>query len=200
MRSPHEIERSITNPRERVLIAAEALFAEKGLGPVTLRQIGARAGIHHSSLYHHVPGGKADLFVEVMERIFARHEAGITAALAGGMPSIRTQLHALADWLLAQPPIDLVRMQYVDMPELSPEHVERLTDVAYRALQVPVMHALEQAEGRGEIVHNDFVLLSGGLIGMIQSLYAVSEQVAGRSRPNMAYQLIDVFLDGLRPR
>lgn len=186
-------------PRERVLAAAEALFAEKGLGPVTLRQIAARAGIHHSSLYHHVPGGKADLFVEVMERIFARHAAGLAAA-SSAAPDLRAQLYAAADWLLAQPPVDLVRMQYVDMPELGQAQVERLTGLAYSALQAPLAATLAAARARGEIAHDDLDLISGGLVGTIQSLHAVAEAVAGKPRRAMARRLIDVFLDGLRPR
>lgn len=189
-----------SEPRDRVLAAAEQLFAEKGFGPVTLRQIAAQAGIHHSSLYHHVPGGKADLFVEVMERIFARHQAGLTEALQAHAPDLRAQLYAAADWLLAQPPIDLVRMEYVDLPELNPDHVARLTEAAYTALQVPLIGALETARAQGNIRHDDLDLISGGLLGMLQSLHAVSEQVAGKPRQTMAQRLIDVFLDGLRPR
>lgn len=186
--------------RERVLVAAEQLFAEKGYGPVTLRQIGAKAGLNHSSLYHHVPGGKEDLFVEVMERIFALHRAGISTALAQAGPDLRAQLYAVANWLLSQPPMDLVRMAYVDMPELGPANVHRLSEGAYEALQIPVEHALAEAQRRGVIDHDDFALLSGGLIGMIQSLFAVSEEVAGKRRRTMAHRLIDVLLDGLRPR
>lgn len=186
--------------RERVLVAAEQLFAEKGYGPVTLRQIGARAGIHHSSLYHHVPGGKEDLFVEVMERILAGHQRGIAAAIVRAEPRLRAQLYAVAGWLLSQPPIDLVRLEYVDMPELGSAHVQRLSEAAYLSLQVPIEEALAAAQARGEIAHDDFALISGGLVGMIQSLYAVSEQVAGKSRFTMAQRLIDVMLDGLRLR
>jgi AcrR family transcriptional regulator len=192
--------KAVNEARERILVAAELLFAEKGFGPVTLRQIGARAGIHHSSLYHHVPGGKADLFVEVMERIFARHQVGLSDAISSSPNDVRLQLQAVADWLLTQPPVDLVRMQYVDMPELSSSQVQRLTDVAYTALQVPVIEALGAAVKRGEIARNDFALVSGGLVGMIQSLHAVSEEAAGLPRRTMAHGLIDVFLNGLRPR
>lgn len=191
------MEPTISEARERVLAAAEQLFAEKGLGPVTLRQIGARAGIHHSSLYHHVPGGKADLFVEVMERIFARHRAGLAAAVAAHAPELRAQLYAAADWLLAQPPLDLVRMTYVDMPELDPAQVQRLNGLAYTTLQGPLIAALAEARDRGAIRHDDLDLVSGGLLGMVQSLHAVSEAVAGKPRRAMAHRLIDVLLDGL---
>lgn len=186
--------------RERVLVAAEHLFAEKGYGPVTLRQIGARAGLNHSSLYHHVPGGKADLFVEVMERIYERHRAGLTAALASAEPSLRAQCYAAAHWLLSQPPMDLVRLEHVDMPELAAAQVQRLSNGAYLALQLPLVEALSSAHTRGEIGEHDFDLISGGLVGLIESLFAVSETVAGKPRLVMAERLIDVMLDGLRPR
>jgi TetR/AcrR family transcriptional regulator, cholesterol catabolism regulator len=183
--------------RERVLAAAEQLFAEKGYGPVTLRQIGARAGLNHSSLYHH---GKADLFVEVMERIYARHRSGLSAALAAAEPELRAQCYAAARWLLAQPPMDLVRLEHIDMPELAPAQIQRLSNGAYTALQLPLVQALSAAHQRGEIAAHDFDLISGGLVGMIESLFAVSETVAGKSRLVMAERLIDVMLDGLRPR
>jgi AcrR family transcriptional regulator len=186
--------------RERVLVAAEQLFAEKGYGPVTLRQIGARAGLNHSSLYHHVPGGKADLFVEVMDRIYARHRTGLVAALVSTEPDIRAQCYAAAHWLLSQPPMDLVRLEHIDMPELAPAQVQRLSNGAYTALQLPLVQALAAAHQRGEIAEHDFDLISGGLVGMIESLFAVSETVAGKSRLVMAERLIDVMLDGLRPR
>ncbi|NJO82990.1 MAG: TetR/AcrR family transcriptional regulator [Blastochloris sp.] len=194
------MEPTASEARERVLLAAERLFAEKGYGPVTLRQIGARAGLNHSSLYHHVPGGKEDLFVEVMERIYARHRAGLQTALHQSGPELRLQLYAVADWLLAQPPMDLVRLEYVDMPELAATSVHRLSEGAYTALQIPVIQALAAAHTRGEIPEDDYDLISGGLIGMIQSLFAVSEHVAGKSRLHMAHRLIDLLLDGLRPR
>jgi len=194
------LERSQSEARERVLVAAEQLFAQKGYGPVTLRQIGARAGLNHSSLYHHVPGGKADLFVEVMERIYARHRAGLTAALGAAGPDLRRQLYAAARWLLSQPPMDLVRLEHIDMVELAPAQVQQLSNGAYAALQLPLVEVLAAAHERGEIAEEDLDLISGGLVGMIESLFAVSEAVAGKSRMMMAERLIDVMLNGLRPR
>jgi AcrR family transcriptional regulator len=180
------------------MTAAEHLFAEKGYGPITLREIGARAGIHHSSVYHHVPGGKEELFVEVMERILERHRVGLTESLNHAAPSVREQLYAAADWLLSQPPMDLVRMEYVDSPAISPQNAQHLSDTAYTSLQVPLEAVLVEAQRRGEIAYDDFSLVSGGLIGMIESLFAVSEQTAGKSRRVMAHRLIDLLLDGLR--
>jgi AcrR family transcriptional regulator len=191
-------ERTPTEARERVLDAAGRLFAQHGYTAVTLRDIGAAAGIRHASLYHHVPGGKEALFVEVTERNLRRHRAGLAQAIAGAPGDLRAQLYAVADWLLAHPPMDLVRMTHSDMPAINPAQARRLSNMAVEALIGPVQAALERAQARGEIRHHDLGLVAGGLLGMIESLHALPEMPVERSRPELAHDLIDTMLDGLR--
>lgn len=201
-----------TDARERVLEAAERLFARKGYASVTLRDIAAEVGIRHTSLYHHVPGGKEELFIEVTEREFERHRQGLAQVLHSTKLEIQAQLYAVADWLLSQPPVDLLRMGYVDMPAIDSTQAERLTRMAYASILSPIEEVLEQAEQRGEIKHHDFGLIAGSLLGMIEALFAVPEHaffedmhleetgvplpVQGRQR--MVRELIDVMLTGLR--
>lgn len=189
-----------TEARARVLDAAERLFAEKGYGAVTLRDIAAEVGIRHTSLYHHAPGGKEELFVEVTERHLQRHREGLNRAIAHAEPDVRARLHAVAEWLLSQPPMDLVRMAYSDMPSIDPTHAARLSMVAYESLLSPIEATLQQARQNGEIDHRNLGLIAGGVLGMIESLYAVPENALEQSREAMAYELIDTLLDGLRPR
>jgi len=194
---------SNTEARERVLQAAERLFAERGYAAVTLRDIAAAVGIRHASLYHHAPGGKEELFIEVTERSLERHRHGLTSALAHAEPNIQAQLRAAANWLLSQPPMDLVRMNNSDMPAIDPAHAERLMYIAGDALLEPIAAVLAQAQARDEIDYHNLGLIAGGLLGMIESLYSAPDialQESGRSRQGMAHDLIDVMLNGLRPR
>lgn len=186
--------------RERVLDAAEHLFARKGYAAVTLRDIAAEVGIRHTSLYHHVPGGKEELFIEVTERHLARHRQGLAHAINHATPDVRARLCAAADWLLSQPPMDLVRMVHADMPAINPDQAERLSDLAYTSLIVPIDGLLRQAEAIGEIAHPNLSLVAGGIVGMIESLHAVPEAALEQSRESMAHALIDVILNGLRSR
>lgn len=186
--------------RERVLDAAERLFAQRGYASVTLRDIAAEVGIRHASLYHHAPGGKEELFVEVAGRNFARHHEGLGAAIGGAAPDVRARLRAAADWLLSQPPMDLVRMVYSDMPSIDPAHAARLSRTAYDSLLAPIEAVLSEAREGGEIDHRNPGLIAGGLVGMIESLYAVPQHVLMEGRQAMAHELIDALLDGLRPR
>jgi len=197
------IKHEVSEARERVIEVAERLFAQKGYAAVTLRDIAGQLGLKHASLYHHAPGGKEELYIEVMERTLRRHNAGLTAAITTAAPDIRARLRAAADWLISQPPMDLVRMVYSDMPEINAEHARRLSENAFEMMIAPIGLALETAKGRGEIHHHDTGLVAGGLLGMLESLHAVPQEAfdgTRRSRQWMAYELIDVMLDGVRRR
>jgi len=189
--------------RERVLDAAAKLFAERGYTAVTLRDIAAAIGIRHASLYHHAPGGKEELFIEVTERHLMQHRQGLTRAMQIAAPDLRQQLYAAAAWFLAQPPVDLVRMTYSDMPAIATKEAERLAELALHALITPIKEVLCTASARGEIEHEDWGLIAGGLVGMIQSFHAMPEQAfhaptaTVKSRLAAAQKWIDLLLRGL---
>lgn len=191
---------SNTDARERVLQAAEQLFAQKGYAAVTLRDIAAEVGIRHASLYHHVPGGKEELFVEVTERNFKRHAVGLHQAMSEAAPDVRSQLQAIANWLLSQPPMDLVRTMHSDMPAIDETQANRLSQLALESLIEPIHKALQHAAQQDEVHHDDLGLVAGGILGMIEALYAVPDYAVTTSRAAMAHALIDVLLNGLRPR
>jgi AcrR family transcriptional regulator len=52
---------------ERILDAAEALFAERGYAATTLRDVAAAVGVQNPSLYNHFPSKEA-LYAAVLER------------------------------------------------------------------------------------------------------------------------------------
>ena len=185
--------------RERLLQEAERQFGERGYTAVTLRDIADALRIKQASLYHHVPGGKEQLFIEVSERTFKRHYAGVTRAMTEAGPDVRAQLRGLADWLLSQPPMDLIRMAYSDMPAIDPAEAGRLSWLAYESMLAPIEAALARAQEGGQIKHHNLGLIAGGLLGMIESLHSAPSHVQ-ISRQTMAYDLIDVMLDGLRSR
>jgi len=70
-------------PREKILEAAEELFARRGFAGVGLSEIAEAVGLGKSSLFHHFPT-KAQLYAAVTERILAEIEHALTRALAAG--------------------------------------------------------------------------------------------------------------------
>jgi len=185
---------------ERVLEAAERLFAERGYKAVTLRDIAAEIGIRHTSLYHHVPGGKEELFIRVTERSFNQHRMGLYQAIANARPDLRSQLYTIADWLIFHPPMDLTRMVFSDMPSIDPEQAERLSNLAYASLLQPIDETLRAAISRHEIAHQNPGLIAGAILGMVESVHSVPDFAVQRSRQAMAHEMLDTLLTGLFPR
>jgi TetR/AcrR family transcriptional regulator len=68
--------------RERVLLVAQALFAEHGYRGTSLRDIARRIGIKAPSLLHHFPS-KEQLYVAVLDRIFEGMEDSAQIFLSG---------------------------------------------------------------------------------------------------------------------
>lgn len=184
--------------RERVLRAAADLFAERGYAAVTIKEIAVAAGIHHASLYHHAPGGKQQLYVEVTERGLRAHQAGIEAAIKAAGDDLRAQLRGVAAWLLAHPPMDLIRMSRSDLLELAPDEAGRLEDMAFDVMFVPIVRILYEAQRRGDIGAYNFGNLAGGIFSAIEGLHLIPDEYLDVPRQQMADELIDVFIAGMR--
>lgn len=186
--------------RERVLHQAEALFSERGYDSVTLRDIAEALGMRQASLYHHAPGGKEQLYVEVTERGLQRHRRGLVEAL-GTTGDLRQQLRAAARWLLSQPPINLSRFVRSDLPAITQAHADRLFGAAYQALFAPVEGAVRVASDRGEIRRHDLSMIAGTFLTLIEGVWdAGGGRALDRPREALADELVDILLDGLRPR
>jgi len=189
-------ERPDNETRRRILDVAEQLFSERGYAPVRLRDIAAAVDMRHASLYYYVPGGKEQLFVEVMERSFHRHHAGLTDAIADAGDDIRAQVHGVARWLASQPPLDFTRMQQADMPAIAPQQAERLMQVAYDALRLPIVAALERATASGQIEVSDPDLAAMALVSLVQSVHAIPSAFRMVPLEHVGRQLADMLLDG----
>ena len=190
--------------RERVLAVAGGLFGERGYRGVTLGDVAETLGMRKPSLYHHVPGGKEQLYVEVMEELLGRYRVEMEQAIDRAGPGIGEQLKAAARSVLSQrPAVSLEGMVLRDMPAISAERSRRLMDVAYRSLHGPLQSALVAARDRGEIHLADPPLISGTILSLVGgaqiSAYAAGHD-ARTDEGEIADALVDVLLDGLRHR
>lgn len=189
---------SHSEARERVLHAAEQLFMQRGYTAVTIKDIAAAVGIHHASLYHHAPRGKQGLFVEVVQRVMLRHRDGLSAAVDRHPGDVRAQLRAVAAWLLAHPPVDLIRMGQSDAPALAAPVGDHLLMLAFEALLMPLVTVFNDAHARGEIVVGDVGNVAGAFLSAIQGLHTIPPAYRRRPLADMADDLVTLFIDGLR--
>lgn len=185
--------------RERVLAAAERLFAEHGYAGVSMRDIAVALGMRQASLYHHVPGGKEQLFIEVTERGLARHRRGLESAVAGVEPELGAQLRAIAGWLLAQPPLDLLRLFRADATAIGPAAAERLVHAIYHALLGPLGALVVAAYERGEVRRVDEKLTAVAFLSVVESLHDL-RRYTPTPVDALADGAVDLLLGGLRRR
>lgn len=184
--------------RERILDAADELFSQRGFASVKLRDIAAKVGMRHASLYYHVPGGKEQLFIEVMERNLRRHRDGLVRAVEGVPGDLRAQMRAVARWLASQPPLDLARMLHADMPAIPEAEAERLMWLAFTSLSAPIVSAVREAGAAVNIPDAEFAAMS--LVALAQSVHAIPERFLTEPREAVAERAVDMLLDGWRAR
>lgn len=186
--------------RERVLEVAARLFQERGLARVTMRDVADALGMRQASLYHHAPGGKAQLYREVFERMIAHHRAGLERSIADAGPDLRARLRAVATWYGTQRPMNFLRMMTSDMPSLG-DDAHALAAPAYAALMRPIRDAFDAAAVAGAIRARDPDLLAGSFLAILDAVAFAEERSYGTSdRVAMAHTMVDVLLDGLEAR
>ncbi len=76
-------ERSGDATRERILDAAESVFAEHGFHGASLRDLAEAAGVTRSLIHHHF-GSKEGLWIAVSDRLFETYRAWQSALLRDG--------------------------------------------------------------------------------------------------------------------
>jgi TetR/AcrR family transcriptional regulator, cholesterol catabolism regulator len=197
----------IADAKTRLLDAADRLFMERGYKAVTLRDIADAVGIKHASIYHHVPGGKQQLFADVMRRTLQTHREGIHAALSSH-PTLKASLYEVADWVLKHPPMDLMRMMMSDLPGLQPADQAQLSQMTSDSLLKPLEAALVAARDRGEIATDDAASVGAAVLTILESMHAIPDYAFidprskwfGRNRHDVARFLIDTLFEGLSPR
>ena len=116
--------------RDKILDAAERLFAKRGYAGIGLSELAEVVGLGKSSLFHHFRN-KAQLYAAVTARILRRIEEHLVRSLArGGTPLVRLErwLDELVDLLAANPTYARVLLRSLfeddDLPGDLPEELE----------------------------------------------------------------------------
>jgi len=86
---------------ERILDAAEDLFAERGYAGTTIRDVSAAVGIRNPSLYNHFPSKDA-LYAAVLERGISPVLAALSAVVAAGQGAAPQNPGDLVETMMAQ--------------------------------------------------------------------------------------------------
>lgn len=186
-----------TEARSRVLDSAERLFMQHGYANVSMRQIAEDLGVRQAALYYHAPEGKAQLFTDVLLRYLARHRQGLEAAIAAAPETLRAQLKAAAEWLIGQPPLDLIHMLRTDVALLADDYRHQLDDAIEASLMQPVAALFDAAQHRGEVRPLNRYLLAGGLVAILNWMaFFKSEAPPNFDMDSALEDVVSLLLDG----
>lgn len=190
-----------SDAKERVLDAAERQFHLHGFKAVTMQEIADALEMRQASLYYHVPQGKEQLFVQVIERRLARHQNGLCQAIQSAPLILREQLAAALNWFSSQPPVNFLVMMQSDMPLLSAENQSYLGQLAYRATFAPLRQLFVEAQQRGEIRSSDGDTLAGLMLSIVDGMaYIHDHQPGAPPTAQMIDTILSIILEGLYPR
>lgn len=194
-------------PRDAILDAASAEFADHGFAGARVDEIAARAGVNKAMLYYRV-GDKRTLYTAVLMRNFDRLTAALEAATAVE-GSARDRLEAVIS------AITRMVQQYPDHPrivlrEIASGAVNLPSEVLARMLEVVevVRELLTEGADAGEFRALDPVLAHLTIVGAVVFLNATApirgraaELVPETSLPeptaDIAIFLSTLLLDGL---
>jgi TetR/AcrR family transcriptional regulator len=156
--------------REKILEAAETLFARRGYAAVGMREVAEAAGLGKSSLFHHFRS-KAELYAAVVGRILVLCEARLCIALAGDKdPLIRFDrwLDALVDTLAGHPTAArlLLRSLFEDDELTGASEEEQRVDETLKRMFAAAGDLLREGEAAGVFRAVDVAHTLQSLIGL----------------------------------
>jgi len=167
------------SPRNRILDAAEELFARRGFAGVGMSEIAETVGLSKSSLFHHFHT-KAQLYAATVDRILGEVDSTLTRSLAQG-GSAAQRLDRWVDsliYLLATTPAHsrlLLRSLFED-DELSGDIPEQQqADRALRRILQQVSNVLRDGMAQGEIRAASIPHTLQSLIGIVVFHFASGE-------------------------
>jgi TetR/AcrR family transcriptional repressor of nem operon len=171
---PHE-----QSSRDKILDAAEGLFARRGYAAVGLRELAEVVGLGKSSLFHHFES-KPQLYAAVSARILKRIDGCVERSLAAGGSAVH-RLERLVDDLidlLAAQPADarlLLRSLFEDddLPGETPEEIESKGTLANIMSSISAVLREGMDAGQFRTVHVPHLLLT--LIGQVVFPFASRE-------------------------
>ncbi len=187
--------------RERILAEATRLFAERGFGGASVREIVEAAGVTKPVLYYHY-GNKEGLFLETVRHHMDRLGQVMTDAIAGDEPvPVRLQrfLTAYLDWLSAHEHALKLLVACRHTPEGGQPEVDMMSMHRQHGELLAGLLAQGVAQGtiRADLNPQDLVM---GLIGMANIFCMARMFGAIPSDADHPQRILDLFLHGAAPR
>ena len=184
-RDERPLRRDAQRNRERILVAARQVFAERGLD-ATLDDVAAFAGVGVATVYRRYPNKDAlveQLFAERIDELVTLAEASLSTPDAWG---------AFVGFLERITEVFATDRALAHLVLRTDRGRERIADARER-LQAPVAALVERAKAGGRL-RSDFVT---GDLGMVHTMLAAVVQETHASAPDLWRRYLVMIVDGL---
>jgi AcrR family transcriptional regulator len=184
--------------RTRILEVAAQLFMEQGFAATSVREIGERAAVGQSSLYHHVQS-KGQLLYE-LHQSFSRDLLDRLEAVVAATPSPTEQLRGLVHVVLSvveshQAEVTVFLRESHALPDGSREEIQRERDQVDAVVDRIITEGIAAGELRGDL---DVRLTRLGILGMCNWTYQWFRPGGEHSSEQIADYFADMVINGVR--
>ena len=186
--------RPTTNTRDQALEVAERLLLHNGYLGVSMDDVAKGVGIRKASLYHHFPGGKEQLMMDLAERLLHRDETGFRNAIAS-QQSARAQLQAITEWM-ASGEHRTERMLRDALRFMHDDHRRTLNEHFYGRLFAQIHGVMQAGIQQHEFREHDTRLSTFLFLGMLSEM----NEFRHHAPKNMTDHLMEMFVSGIEHR
>jgi AcrR family transcriptional regulator len=185
------------NTREKVLAAAEELFAEQGYDATSVQQVVARAGVTKGALYHYF-SAKEDLLFEIYNTLFTEQIAGLDRIVAQRSDPATTIREIIDDLVITT----AARTRAVTVfgregSRLDAQRWQAL-QASWRRYQDTVRKVIREAQESGEFSSaTSPEVVSWAIFGFTNDIHTWYRPDGPKSAAVIAKELADFVLNGL---
>ncbi len=191
---------SRSNARDKILVAALDLFADKGFDATGVQEIVARAGVTKGALYHHF-ASKEDILFDLYGEVLGEQLADLDRILATDRDPM-SKLRAVVESLVVSTAAS-AKAAHVFTREVS--HVDsgrhQLLKRDWRRYQDTFRALIREAQAEGTFASAASPeVVSWAVFGVVTSLHTWFRPDGPKSARDIAQELADLVLAGLAPK
>ncbi|MFE3387407.1 TetR/AcrR family transcriptional regulator [Streptomyces anulatus] len=174
-------------------------IADYGYLGVSLDDIAKAVDVKKASLYHHFPGGKPALFMEVADHYTKEASALLQSALATP-GTLRDKLLALAaSYATGTYNSALSNQIYYATRHLEDDQRAEVSHAYVRGLIQPVTDLMTQAVATGELRQADPGFLATAFMELAATVHPTQADCTPAAADRLAQDVVDLFLRGAGP-
>lgn len=183
--------------RAQIIEMAESLFFNKGYKATSLQELGDSLQMKPASLYYHFPGGKEEIYLEVLRNRLEKYREQVYQ-MRQASPDLEGFLRSFAIWFIAQPPMNMSLISQMDMPHLTPRAKGEVMQLVSSSIFAPLRESL--AQSTSDLKEFDLNRLVGIYISLLNGMsLAVKQQYT--SSEGIVDDFIEMMMRGiLRPK